>query len=130
MKSLLYVLLVLLALLSYMGVALVLEVDQRVPWPQLLVAAAGLGLLVQGLFQKFTWSGLVASSVAALMIGLFSWWVFVYSEYPSSRQLPEAGQALALAELTLPDQDSRPVPLAKLLAEPGPLLMVFYRGHW
>lgn len=130
MKSLLYVLLVLFALLSYMGVALVLGIDQRVPWPQLLVAGVGLGLLVRGLLQKFTWPGLLASSLAALMIGLFSWWVFIYSEYAPDRPIPPAGKAMALADVTLSDQDGNPVSLAGLVAEPGPLLMVFFRGHW
>lgn len=130
MKALWYVLLVLASLSSYLLFALVLGIDQRVPWPQILVAGVGLGLLVRGLMRQFSWSGLIGSTVSAAMIAFFSWWVFVFSEYPPNDARPAAGQTLDLAATTLPNQDGKAVALAPLLAKPGPLLLVFYRGHW
>ncbi len=129
-KSLWYVLLVLVSLSSDPLLALVFGIDQRIPWPQLLVAGVGLGLLVRDLIRQFSWPSLLGSTTSAAMIGLFSWWVFVFSPYPPNDAVPVAGKALDLSGLTLPDHDGRAVALGPLLSEPGPLLLVFYRGHW
>lgn len=64
--------------------------------------------------------------VAVFQLGVlaFSLWAFfVYARLPEGRP-PE--RAL---DFTLPDQDDRPVTLSAEL-EKGPVLLVFYRGHW
>jgi peroxiredoxin len=43
--------------------------------------------------------------------------------------LPEGAPPAQAPDFTLPDQDGRPVTLSEELAR-GPVLLVFYRGHW
>ena len=54
---------------------------------------------------------------------LFLWGFFGYARLPNARA-PEVA-----IDFTLPDQDGRPVTLAEEL-ERGPVLLVFFRGHW
>jgi hypothetical protein len=44
-------------------------------------------------------------------------------------RLPEAHVPERAPDFTLPDQDGRPVTLSAELAK-GPVLLVFFRGHW
>lgn len=68
------------------------------------------------------WVGWVAVFELAVA-ALFVWAFFVYARLPEAR-LPERA-----VDFTLPDQAGRPVTLAAEL-EHGPVLLVFYRGHW
>ena len=65
--------------------------------------------------------GVAVFEVAVL--GLFVWAFFLYARLPET-QLPDRA-----IDFTLPDQDGRPVTLAAEL-EKGPVLLVFFRGHW
>jgi hypothetical protein len=51
------------------------------------------------------------------------WAFFVFARLPATH-VPERAP-----DFTLPDQDGRPVTLAIELLE-GPVLLVFFRGHW
>jgi len=54
----------------------------------------------------------------------FSCWAFfVFARLPATH-VPERAP-----DFTLPDQDGRPVSLAREL-QAGPVLLVFFRGHW
>jgi len=72
---------------------------------------------------------LVVRALAALdvvLVGLFAWLFFgLAALHPQ----PEADQFQRAPDFTLPDEQGRPVPLAAELAR-GPVLLVFYRGHW
>lgn len=56
-------------------------------------------------------------------VGLSLWLFFGLARLPAGR-LPERA-----VDFTLPDQEGRPVTLSKELAQ-GPVLLVFFRGHW
>jgi thiol:disulfide interchange protein len=57
------------------------------------------------------------------LLGLALWAFFVGARLPGSEPPQRA------PDFTLPDQEGRPVTLAREL-ERGPVLLVFYRGHW
>lgn len=57
------------------------------------------------------------------LLGLALWAFFVGARLPG-REPPQRAP-----DFTLPDQEGRPVTLAREL-ERGPVLLVFYRGHW
>ncbi|NOT32138.1 MAG: redoxin domain-containing protein [Planctomycetes bacterium] len=64
--------------------------------------------------------------VAAFELGvlaLFLWAFFVVARLPGSEPPARA------PDFTLPDQEGRPVTLTEELTQ-GPVLLVFYRGHW
>jgi hypothetical protein len=72
--------------------------------------------------DKRPWVRRVAVAELAVA-GLFVWAFFIY------QRLPEARPPEAMLDFTLPDQDGRAVTLSEELAH-GPVLLVFYRGHW
>lgn len=53
----------------------------------------------------------------------FVWAFFVFA------RLPAVTPPRGAPDFTLPDQDGRPVTLSAELAK-GPVLLVFFRGHW
>jgi cytochrome oxidase Cu insertion factor (SCO1/SenC/PrrC family) len=59
--------------------------------------------------------------LAVAALGL--WAFFVWARLPADRLPAQA------PDFTLPDEDGRPVTLSSELAR-GPVLLVFYRGHW
>jgi cytochrome oxidase Cu insertion factor (SCO1/SenC/PrrC family) len=54
--------------------------------------------------------------------------LFLWSFFVGAR-LPEGHVPVRAVDFTLPDQEGRPVTLAAELAK-GPVLLVFFRGHW
>lgn len=64
--------------------------------------------------------------VAVLELGLTAF--FLWAFFGFSR-LPDAAPPERAVEFTMPDQDGRPVTLSDELAK-GPVLLVFFRGHW
>ena len=65
----------------------------------------------------------IAIVVIAIAIMLALWAFFGLAKLPATA-LPERA-----VDFTLPDQDGHPVTLAAELAK-GPVLLVFFRGHW
>jgi hypothetical protein len=69
---------------------------------------------------------LLLALVSTAFPALFAWGFFVFSALPKA----EVARALERApDFTLPDELGREVNLADELAA-GPVLLVFYRGHW
>jgi hypothetical protein len=72
---------------------------------------------------------LVVQLLAALdvaLVGLFGWLFFGLAALHAQ---PVADELRRAPDFTLPDQRGRPVSLGAELAR-GPVLLVFYRGHW
>ena len=67
--------------------------------------------------------GVAGVQLAAL--ALFAWLFFGFSRLPATR----AVELTRAPDFTLPDHLGRPVHLADELAK-GPVLLVFFRGHW
>lgn len=63
------------------------------------------------------------AGIQLVAVPLSFWAFFVYARLPAAH-VPEIA-----TEFTLPDQDGRPVTLSSELQN-GPVLLVFFRGHW
>jgi hypothetical protein len=149
-------LLVLAAPVLYGTVFIRFAATRDIPWTPLLMIAAGLTLLAQGMRHArrdpAAYRGKVlapiALAAAVVVGGLFTFAiVFAARMIPASANAPRVGQPAP--EFTLPDQDGQPVSLAQLIAppaagtgalagdpgrggagQPGGALLVFYRGTW
>jgi hypothetical protein len=131
--------LVVLTPVLYLGFFIRYPVTRDVPWPSLLMFAAGLGLILHGLLRAYRRSGEyrgkiaapVALTIGAALAGFFCF-VLLYQarQVPDSLGAPRVGQLAP--DFTLPDQDGQPVSLAQLLAAHGSngVILVFYRGWW
>src|SRR5262245_27009172 len=88
-----------------------------------VMLALGLALaLVAAWHDSRLWMrAIVWIQVAALLFA--GWAAFVWARLPETH-VPERAP-----DFTLPDQDGRPVTLSKELQK-GPVLLVFFRGHW
>ena len=104
----------------------------RVPWirataaPNLALAAVGLILgVVAASRAGHGWPAWLAAGdvLLTLMFGR----TLRLSNLDRPSKVP-ADQATA-PDFTLPDQDGRPVTLSSFRGK-GPVLLVFYRGHW
>ena len=88
----------------------------------LLLAVALLLALSAAHRDRRRWVRAVAG-VQVVALVLFCWAFFGFARLPETR-VPERAP-----DFTLPDQDGRPVTLSAELAQ-GPVLLVFFRGHW
>ena len=105
----------------------------RVPWirataaPNLALAAVGLILgVVAAARAGHGWPAWLAAGDVLLTL-MFVGVLFGLFRLPTPSKVP-ADQATA-PDFTLPDQDGRPVTLSSFRGK-GPVLLVFYRGHW
>lgn len=135
---------VLAAPILYLSVFISYPATRDVPWPTLLMFAAGLLLVGHGLRHAYrgpaVYRGKVAAPIAlvfgAALGGFFTWTLLVQArQVPDSLGAPRPGQMAP--DFTLPDQDGQPVSLAQLLqAAPDAarrangVVLVFYRGYW
>jgi hypothetical protein len=126
--------LALVAAVSYFTLFLRWPATRDLPWLNLLLLAAALGLSARGVQRG--WPGAIAGRIgslaglalsAVLSLG-FLWYVFALSA-----ELPSEEAALAIGEpvpaLSLLDDRGARLDLAAA-ASPGPLVLVFYRGFW
>ena len=104
-----------------------LAIDQ--PWLRATGASVWVLLLVAlalawsaAAVDRRRWVRLVVVGELVLA-GLFLWLFFGFSRLPAGVSVAQA------ADFTLPDENGRPVTLSAELAR-GPVLLVFYRGHW
>jgi hypothetical protein len=68
----------------------------------------------------------VLAGLDLLVLAGFAWmFAFGLAEPPT----PQTELLVRAPDFTLPDQESRPVALSAELSR-GPVLLVFYRGHW
>ena len=85
--------------------------------------------VVVGLVSAFSRPGRwprVSAGLAMALTALFAFGFFVGMHIPDS---PQFAAVDAAPDFTLPDQTGKPVSLRQELAK-GPVLLVFYRGHW
>ena len=117
-----------LTLLGLAGWAMLMHV----PWLRTTAATAWVGI---ALGLACTGTGLRGGSrflvklVAAaqvLLPAFFVIWFFWLSQLPATGSLDGLQRA---PDFTLPNQDGKQVTLAQELAK-GPVLLIFYRGHW
>lgn len=89
----------------------------------LLGAALSLSLSAARVDRRRWVRGLVVLQLGAL--ALFAWLFFGFARLPRTH----AVELTRAPDFTLPDHLGRPVHLADELAR-GPVLLVFFRGHW
>ncbi|HEY6305897.1 MAG TPA: hypothetical protein VI488_05470 [Candidatus Angelobacter sp.] len=128
------------------GLYFVTSSGERIfPWLTLLVAAAGIILLLAGLWRAFgqpqVFRGKITGSILAV-VGLplfaFNVWGFFHSrDLPASAHAPQVGQKAP--DFTLTKTSGQAVSLAQLLSAPidtasgkapKAVLLIFYRGDW
>lgn len=105
---------------------------QHYPAGNLAVMFYGLFLLGLMLWKAPTWWRWVLEAVGVLMVLLFSWWVFIYSEYPEECGGAVAGEVVAgkLAEAKLVDASGKEFKAGEVIGRRRATLLVFYRGWW
>jgi uncharacterized membrane protein YgcG len=91
----------------------------------MMCAGALLLALSAAATDRRRWVRVVALCEVAT-VGLFAWLFFGFARLPSTALAQELASA---PDFTLPDHLGRPVSLAERRAH-GPVLLVFYRGHW
>ena len=133
----------LIAAFSYVLFTSNWEVTRDYAWPNLILFAIAVVLLVLGLRRAFkpdksVVSKIFSSLAAAFGVLLFAGMIFLvfvaFRWLPASPGAPQVGQKAP--DFTLTDTNNTPVSLAQLLSEPvnnqppkGSLL-IFYRGYW
>ena len=90
----------------------------------LMAAGAVLGLSAF-FYDRRWWVGLLGA-FNVLFLGAFFYGFYWLMALPPSEPLAVGSTA---PEFVLPDQEGRPVALAAY-RDAGPVLLVFYRGHW
>jgi len=65
------------------------------------------------------------AALDVLLLALFAWLFFGFAALPAT----PAEELASAPDFTLPDHAGRPVTLSQRLGG-GPILLVFYRGHW
>jgi len=105
----------------------------RVPWvrstaaPNLALVAVGLALgLIAAVRARHGWPVWLAAGDVLLTL-MFVGALFGLFRLPAPSQVP--GEQAPAPDFTLPDQDGQPVTLSSFRGK-GPVLLVFYRGHW
>jgi hypothetical protein len=137
-------LVIVVAFLTYIPVFARFPSTRDIPWPTLLMLAAGLGLIARGLTRAFRRpdlhrgrvAGPVLATLGIALSAFFVLGVFHFArQIPPSNAAPRAGQKAP--DFTLPDKDGHPVTLSRLLdsGQDGAgrlngVVLIFYRGYW
>ncbi|MGA3088324.1 MAG: hypothetical protein ABSD75_06910 [Terriglobales bacterium] len=134
-------LLVLAAMLCNVVLLVKVPGQRAIPWLSVLLAAAGLVLLVRGLQHAFgqppVYRRRILSSIlslVSLLLASLAFFVFFYARaLPPSLAAPHVGQKAP--DFTLPDTAGQPVSLDGMLlprdgVAPKAVLLIFYRGYW
>jgi hypothetical protein len=94
--------------------------------PAFALMAAGVAAgLVAAVRDRRIWVRLVCT-VDILLLALWTYMFYGWSTLPQPTRLDQLSTA---PDFTLPDHTGTPVTLSNALAN-GPVLLVFYRGHW
>jgi hypothetical protein len=95
-------------------------------WPTFALGAVGALLgLAAAWRDRRRWVNVVAA-LTCVMLALFAVTFFWLADLPDATP---AAQLAVAPDFTLPDQEQRPTVLRDAYAV-GPVLLVFYRGHW
>jgi len=90
-----------------------------------LMAAGATAGLVAAVRDRRIWVRLIC----VVDIALLALWTYMFYGWPTLPQPTRLDQLTAAPDFTLPDHTGTPVTLSTALAD-GPVLLVFYRGHW
>ena len=129
-------LVVVLGVISYFAVFAAYPITRDIPWANFLIFLAGGGLLAVGLKRAYgspdqyrgRISGTILGALAAVLIGLFCYGVFVLTKVPVLQGAAKTGDAAPA--FTLANSDGVQVRLADLLQGRRAALLIFYRGYW
>ena len=99
---------------------------RRTALPFWIMAAIGLGLAVSSILADRRTRVRVVNVFSFLFIALFMYGFFIMSRVPDSPEFARLDSAPAFA---LADHTGRTVTLDQVRTT-GPVLLVFYRGHW
>jgi|CXWL01.1.fsa_nt_gi thiol:disulfide interchange protein len=99
---------------------------RRTAMPFWIMAAIGFGLTVSSILADRRIRVRVVSGISFVFIALFMFGFFVMSRVPDSPDFARLDMAPAFA---LADHTGRTVKLDEARST-GPVLIVFYRGHW
>jgi hypothetical protein len=123
-------------------------ITRDIPWVNLLLLAATVGLVVVGLRRAFSGKGRwIVKSLSAIVAAasLYPCWLFVDAILIGPRRLPASAGAPQIGrkapDFTLIDLNDKPTTLAQLLTTtmqgtdgaartPRGVLLIFYRGYW
>lgn len=124
--ALLAPLLVIGALVAYFVAASQLAVLPRIPWPSLVVMAAGVALALRSWWRR---PRLATRASAVVSTGVFAfalWFLFSFSMLPAREDRPAVGDAFP--DFALPSSTGETFRLAD--ARDRRHLIVLYRGDW
>lgn len=105
----------------------------NIPWirstalPNTILAVAGLVFSVIALARKRTWVTICAGTLSLMISGGFLASVHVLMRLPADQHVVAVGKTAP--DFAIPNQYGRTVQLSALRGR-GPILLVFYRGHW
>jgi hypothetical protein len=125
-------LLVPIAVISYLFLFVRWPATRDVPWVPLLLFVVAAALLIAG--WRAGGRRILASVVTVAGLGLMTFFTFAFTigtkRIPLSRGAPSVGDKAP--DFALPDTNHRTVALSQLLARPGAhgVLLIFYRGYW
>jgi cytochrome oxidase Cu insertion factor (SCO1/SenC/PrrC family) len=124
------------AFLSYYFIFVRWPVTRDVPWVNLLLFAAGLGLAALGVMRAYRQPERYRGKVRGPLWGGFGVLIFaafLFLNFWFSKQMPTGANAPAVGaaapDFTLPDASGRPATLSSLHKDQWALL-IFYRGYW
>ncbi len=95
-------------------------------WPAFVLIVLGCVLAVAAALQDPRWRVRILAGAAVAWGGLFAVGFFVLAALPTGHTLAEGEPA---PSFTLADTGGQAVSLADVRIS-GPVLLVFYRGHW
>lgn len=95
--------------------------------PNVALVVIGMGLAVWGVIQKRGWMTITSLVLSLLVGGGLMAALFVLMRLPAPEQV--ATTIETIPDFTMPNQEGRGVGSADFRGR-GPLLLVFYRGHW
>jgi hypothetical protein len=114
-------------LVSYFAFFARFPATRDVPWINLPLVLAGVGLSAHALWRRRSFLSVAGLVLSAACAGLLAGYVFVLSE-----QLPDIREVVAVGssapEFALPDEQGQTVRLSDVAGRP--LVLVFYRGFW
>lgn len=95
-------------------------------WPTFVVMVDGIAIGVLAVTRDRRWRNRGLLIASTLLSATFALMFFIGGRLPAATMSEELATA---PDFTLPDPGGKPVALSDALAR-GPVLLVFYRGHW